>query len=181
MNAADIIELRRLRAAATQGPWTAGDNDWDINAISFTEHDDDCVEDCTGMHNGMIVECGRDYDLGTKNDRDLIVAVVNVLPALLDRLEHLDKEADDLRLAIQATAGVAGDWKRADQASRKIAAAYAVERDDERAAGERYLEAHQRALDERDARIAKLQDELAKLRNPGHTCGVLGPCDGACR
>jgi hypothetical protein len=29
--------------------------------------------------------------------------------------------------------------------------------------------------------IEALQAELEKLRNPGHTCVVLGPCDGGCR
>lgn len=136
MNAADIAELRRLLAAATPGPWIAGESDWEVDAVSFTEHGDDCVEDCTGLHNGMIVECGRDYDLGTKNDRDLIVAAINALPGLLDELERPE--------ALQ-------------------------------------IDAFNETLASRDAYIAKLQDELAKLRNPGHTCGVLGPCDGGCR
>lgn len=124
MTPAEIQKLRELLAAATPGPWTAGDNDWEIDAVSFTEHDDDCVEDCAGMHNGMIVECGRDYDLGTKNDRDLIVAAINALPGLLDELERPE--------ALQ-------------------------------------IDAFNETLASRDAYIAKLQDELARLRNPGHT------------
>jgi hypothetical protein len=83
----NIAKLRDLLAAATPGPWTDGDNEWDIHAVEFTEHDDDCGEDCSGMHASTIVECARDYDLGTKNDRDLIVAAVNALPQLLDELE----------------------------------------------------------------------------------------------
>jgi len=59
MTPAEIQKLRELLAAATPGPWTAGDNDWEIDAVSFTEHDDDCVEDCAAILTNVVENGGE--------------------------------------------------------------------------------------------------------------------------
>lgn len=66
----DIAELRRLLAEATPGPWHAGVRKLFAGALGREP----------------LREIGS---IGADADRDLIVAAINALPALLDEVERL--------------------------------------------------------------------------------------------
>lgn len=74
----DIDELRKLLAAATPGPWVL--NNIVVSAYICRSTDGHAFESILGLTNA-----------------ELIVAVVNALPELLDRLERYERALRDAK------------------------------------------------------------------------------------
>lgn len=95
-----IAKLRELLAKATKGPWRCFDSIHGNSTIAIMKGDRPKV----GRWKQIITWAGFDgTDVGKRYDRsnqELIVAAINVLPALLDRLETAEKDRHDLLKAL---------------------------------------------------------------------------------
>lgn len=110
----DVDELRKLLTKATPGPWVweqCGDK-CDDPVIGVAYGPDDL--DCTQPLSGKLEDAGDDYyreriaynieggaGVDASSNAALIVAAVNALPSLLDRLEVLTAKNERLREALE--------------------------------------------------------------------------------
>lgn len=96
-------ELPGLLAGATSLPWTGvAADDYAIEADGYPrKYGGRFKEDGTGFYLATVGNHPADYG---RANRDLIVAAVNALPTLLDRLTLLEAERERLREAL-------GKWK----------------------------------------------------------------------
>jgi len=98
----DLAELRNLLDAATPRPWAT--------RHGFTTLIDPPRD---GLRRAALADCAMSHGLGSAGDTDranaaLIVAAVNELPRLLDRIEALEK-------ALVPFAKVGAEWDRSDE------------------------------------------------------------------
>lgn len=100
MSQVDIDSLRKLLARATPGPWEAriaADDPKDpTSAITSWIESEEHMGFCGNDMNEVV---GRDGAPGvsTHENAELIVALRNAAPALLDEIEWLRREVDELR------------------------------------------------------------------------------------
>jgi hypothetical protein len=131
----DCSELRALLAKATEGPWRAVPaDDYEIAAAAYpTSYPHRFPGDDTGS--ALAVFGNRPADFGEAN-RNLVVAAVNALPALLDEIEVL-------RAFFRAVDEMTTRWAGTD----KLAGIYPshsneIDGDEEQADWDRFVEAH---------------------------------------
>jgi hypothetical protein len=118
----DIDELRRLRAAGTQGAWTTGEGLLKNEAGLYVGPQRVMV--------GALAVKGRDYAVASTGpvsspdshaDAALICAAVNSLPALLDELARTRAQLDEARARLAFAPGLV-------EAARNLETAIAGER-----------------------------------------------------
>jgi hypothetical protein len=109
----DINELRRLLAEATPGPWEYSPSDSYCDCGKGCETPatcDDWYTACTAsVPQAHTVDCGDYFGL-SDNNAALIVAAVNALPALLDRIEKLEGALTKLLDRVDRNGGL-GEYK----------------------------------------------------------------------
>ena len=105
-------DLRALLAKATPGPWDADGWTGTVRGAGvqqFTgEHDAVWAKDESGEWT-LICPTGLRDEPQSNENAQLIVAAVNALPGLLDRLEAAERDAERYRLARSRAFGIA-DW-----------------------------------------------------------------------
>jgi hypothetical protein len=86
----DIAKLRELLEKATPGPWLNGERIFpEDNCIALQDEEHADIYRAT-EHGNCNVACAT-FDAG---DADLVVALRNVAPELLDELERLRKRCE---------------------------------------------------------------------------------------
>lgn len=116
-------ELRALLAKATPGPW-------EVSAAICGQHHTETVsvyhvdtsKGCRHIHEVVEAGCKCGDDAISEANAALIVAAVNALPALLDRLDSLAGENERLGAALDdANAGWRDERRRASAAEAEVA------------------------------------------------------------
>lgn len=103
----DLARLRELLAAATPGPWETAERSDTINVQAGQR---------------AVARCQR--KAGVWRDAALIVAAVNALPALLDRIEALERVAEAARRRRHGACRICGViWSERGNHSDKCALA----------------------------------------------------------